>query len=211
MKAEAKRIIAVIINALIVLLVINSIIQQFYNSTTFGSSGFVIFRYYTILSNIVAGASALILLIYHLIVLKKKTDIPIWAENFKYTGTTVVSVTFLTVVFFLGLLYGYASMFSGASLYTHLITPLLCIISFLFFDGIKKLRLIDIVFPIALTIIYGIVYVVNVIVIGEGKGGWPDFYGFNIGGMWYISVVIMLAGTALLSFGLYILKKKVIK
>ena len=41
-----------------------------------------------------------------------------------------------------------------------------------------------------------------VVFIGASRGGWVDFYGFNIGGKWYLSFAVMLIATLLLSFGL---------
>ena len=42
-----------------------------------------------------------------------------------------------------------------------------------------------------------------VIIVGQENGGWADFYGFNMGGKWYISMAAMLAAAYLIGLGLW--------
>ena len=49
-----------------------------------------------------------------------------------------------------------------------------------------------------LLIVFGTVYLIQAVAKGETKGGWTDFYGFNRGGHWRVSIVVMMtAGFAL--------------
>ena len=75
-------------------------------------------RFFTILSNLFCAVSALLL------VLSSSQ----WAWLLKYVGTVAVTITQLTVQFFLGPDMGYKQMLSGKDLYLHLCGPLLAIV-----------------------------------------------------------------------------------
>jgi len=113
-----------------------------------------------------------------------------FATQFKYYGTCTVVVTLITVLVFLGPTIGYKKMFEGNNLYMHLVGPLLALISFCFLDRGTKLNISHVWKSLIPTIIYGAVYIVMVLITKE----WPDFYGFNANGMWYVSLVAMMAG-----------------
>ena len=87
-------------------------------------------------------------------------------------GTAAVTVTMLTVFLFLGPNLGYKKLLTGRDLYMHLVTPLLAILSFLCCE--KR-------------------YLYKVLCAPEGKR-WEDFYGFNKGGKWPVSLAVMLTG-----------------
>ena len=77
-------------------------------------------RFFTILSNLFCAVCALLLVL----------SSAQWAWLLKYVGTVAVTVTLLTVLFFLGPNMGYKQMFSGKDLYLHLCGPLMAIVSF---------------------------------------------------------------------------------
>lgn len=160
----------------------------------------VIFRYFTVDSNILCAAGCILSLIRTAIGRKKAGKA---CMLFRYAGTAAVTVTMMTVLLFLGPFYGYASMFSGWNLWLHLLGPLLAIVSFAFLerDGTfpEKKHLLLSMLPV---ILYGIVYFVLAVLIGKEKGGWPDFYGFNRNGKWYLSYAAMITGTALIGIAL---------
>ena len=49
---------------------------------------------------------------------------------------------------------------------------------------------------------YGTFYLYKAVTIGEENGGWPDFYGFNKGGKWKVSFVMMMLAAVAISAGL---------
>lgn len=161
-----------------------------YNMMTRGLSGnmsgskFVSFRYYTIDSNIFAALSCLWMFVSR-IVDKQPSS---FATRFKFFGTCTVMVTFITVIGFLGPIFGYNQMFAGDNLYMHLIGPVLCLISFCFLDKGPRVTMKDVFKALIFTLLYGILYFVMVIIVKK----WPDFYGFNMGGKWYFSFVGMM-------------------
>ncbi|MBR3107565.1 MAG: hypothetical protein IKH30_10335 [Clostridia bacterium] len=151
----------------------------------------VIFRYFTVDSNILCAVSCVFSLFYAL----RRGSGSKAVMLLRYAGTAAVTVTMMTVLLFLGILYGYPAMLSGWNLWLHLLGPILAIVSFVWLerDGTfpEKKHLPLAMLPV---LVYGIVYYIMVILLGE----WPDFYGFNMSGVWYLSYAGMMAGTALI-------------
>ena len=151
------------------------------------------FRFFTNQSNVLCAISALVMCLF---------PNEIWAYYFKVTGTAAVTVTMLTVLFFLGPIYGYKELLRGADLFLHLITPLFAIVSLCVFEkrgiglGASFVGLI----PVAL---YAPLYLYKVVYAPEEKR-WEDFYCFNRDGKWMISYILMLLATALICFALYL-------
>ncbi|MBR2527791.1 MAG: hypothetical protein IKE58_04910 [Blautia sp.] len=95
--------------------------------------GAATFRYFTNDSNILNALSCLLMLPSLIRCLKKPG--PVFREALlllRYIAVSALTLTFLTVVFFLCPIYGYQNMFSGVDLYLHLAGPLLSMVSFLF-------------------------------------------------------------------------------
>ncbi len=153
------------------------------------------FRYFTVDSSILAAFAAAIMLWFEL----RGKRIPRWALLVKFIAAAAVGVTFFTVVFFLGPMMGYRAMFAGKNLFMHAITPIVSMGSFCLWEREEPLSVRQGFLGVLPTAVYGALYLTMVVVIGAANGGWPDFYGFNIGGLWSVSMLVMLAATAGLS------------
>ena len=149
------------------------------------------FCFFTVQSNALCAVSALLLCIF---------PHAGWAWTLKYVGTAAVTVTMLTVLFFLGPVSGYRRLLSGSDLIMHLINPVLALVSFCVFErrgltfGWAMLGLLPVV-------LYAMLYGWKVLLCPPERR-WEDFYGFNKGGKWYLSFVLMLLGTFLVCLGL---------
>ena len=103
---------------------------------------------------------------------------------FQLIATTMTTLTFTVVAVFLMPLYGIKTgrpleLLSGEMLFTHLITPILAVLVFLFFTpDCTKFTLRDNFLAIVPVVLYGIIYFVNVVIIQV----WPDFYSLTFGG-----------------------------
>lgn len=183
---HVRSLLSVSCNVLIIILVTVSILGFFTvggqgNMTVAGTRCFI---YFTIDSNILAAVMCLLMVPCNIRTLKDGGELPRWVLVCKFIGTSAVTLTLLVVLLYLGPTMGYRAMFAGKNLYLHLICPLLAIVSYVFFEhngGGKKRSSLPGVIP---TFIYANVYLVMVIVVGKENGGWADFYGFNLGGMW---------------------------
>ena len=140
-------------------------------------------RYFTILSNLFAGIASLLILL----TLPRS---PYWIWLIKYIAACSVTVTFLTVMLFLGPSLGYKAMLSGRDFYRHLCGPLLTLLSFVFLERFYVLPFITSLLGIIPVIVYGLVYLYEVVMIGR----WDDFYGYNKNGKWPVSMAAMYTG-----------------
>jgi hypothetical protein len=154
------------------------------------------FRYFTTDSNILSGISCAALAVYTLIHPKKDSAAARFFIKLKFVGVCSVMLTFLVVIFFLGPNQGYGYMLSGANLWLHAICPLAAFAGFLLFDGGLTQSGKGSLIGALPTLLYGAVYFCEVVLLKR----WPDFYGFNAGGKWYISLVAVIGGAALFSF-----------
>ena len=196
-KTKMRGLLSLIFNVALIALTVYSVFQ-FFISTGQGNmqvSGFTCFRYFTILSNVFAALTCAAVLPDAAKSLVRGVDgLSHGAMLLKFMGTVAVTVTLVVVLVFLGPTMGYDMMFTGSSLHLHLICPLLAIVSFCFFERGGAVSKKETMLGDLSVIAYGTVYLIMVVITGI----WPDFYGFNRGGMWYVSYpVILLSGYVL--------------
>ena len=187
----------VILNyCLIVMVIVPWLWMFFFGIGELSSKGLVSLRYFTVLSNLLAAAAAAVWLVLR----RKGEDAVRKAETMKYVAATAVALTFTTVIVFLGPLYGYPSMFTGANLFFHGIVPVAAVLEVIFMAE-RKFDRRDNLLAVIPTAVYGVFYVCNVLI--NGRGEWPelnDFYMFFAWGNRVAAVifVIMLAVTYML-------------
>ena len=174
------------------------------------SEGLDNLKYYTVLSNIFCGIAALIRLLYS-IMNKKSERKNMFIRLLKLSATGVVSVTFLTILLFLGPIYGHINLYQGANLWFHLIVPIIALIDFCLTNEGKPITFLQCIYTSAPTIVYGTAYLVNILL--NGTGEWPktnDWYGFVNWGL-PVGIVIFAAITAvnvLVNFSICFVSRK---
>ncbi len=156
-----------------------------------------VLRFFTALSNVFCAAACLLTAVFRLC-----GGVPQAVLWLKFVGTAAVSVTFLTVMCFLGpVVYDYKKMLSGPDLWLHLVCPVLAVVSLIAWDrprapfGLVLLGALPV-------LLYGAYYLAHVVLAPPEKR-WEDFYGFNRGGKWYLSYILMLLLALLVSFALW--------
>ncbi|MDD6957144.1 MAG: hypothetical protein SOZ83_06100 [Sphaerochaetaceae bacterium] len=158
MNEETKIKFATISNVVIVCMVLYSTVMALI------SDGWGFFQYYTQLSNLYGGITASFALHYYVHKIKNpKLVVPEWCKHIRYSSTCCLTLTFLVVVFFLapqkGGWNGYKTMmFQGISVFTHLLTPILSIVSFLCFEEKALKPLLR--YAVIPTILYAVVLVI---------------------------------------------------
>ncbi|MBQ8451923.1 MAG: hypothetical protein IJ538_04030 [Clostridia bacterium] len=204
-KERTLNILSLIFNFAIVLITINSIAYAFRTdiirqNSYFEFDGFLSLRFFTNLSNILVAITSICVLIFNIKnAVRDEFKLPRWAVIFKFVGTVAVTVTFLTVACFLspGIAFNggnYFILFKGNSFFLHFLTPVLAIISFVFFEKTEKFSFRFVFLALIPILVYGIVYFVMVVIVQ----GWPDFYNLTFGGknwMAPISAIMMLLAT----------------
>ena len=149
------------------------------------------FRFFTCQSNVLCAAAALLMAAAQL-----AGNVPRWIWTLKYVGTAALTVTMLTVFFFLWPSIGKdgpKKLLSGRDLFLHMITPLLAIVSFCLPEK-RGMSFLWSLWGLLPTALYGLFYLYRVIYAPEGKR-WEDYYGFNKQGKWPAAFAIMLAGS----------------
>lgn len=205
---------SLIINLSIVYFTISGVAYNFrtdviIDDPLYGFVGWASLKFFTNLSNILVALASLILLFYNIRnIIKNKYEYADWALKLKYCATVAVAVTFVTVVLFLSpanvLINGktYWDMFLNNGFFLHFFTPVLAVISFVFFEKIQNFRFCDALWGVLPVLLYALVYFLMVMVVGNGNGGWPDFYGFTFGGSYIATIcscIVMLSATWALS------------
>lgn len=192
-----KKRIRQIVNVFLVLAVAGSWLVMFaFGEGALANSGIRSLKYFTTLSNLFVGFAAAIWLVSSC----KSERI----ESLKYVAAAAVGLTCITVLVFLGPLYGYPAMFAGGNLFMHLITPVVAIAEIIFLSDAHYTRK-DNLMVIIPPLIYGVFYLGNVYI--NGFGEWPDYndwymfltWGYPVGMLIFaiICVVTWLIGLAM--------------
>ncbi|QTE70239.1 hypothetical protein JRC49_10550 [Clostridiales bacterium FE2011] len=159
-------------------------------------------RFFTTLSNLLCAAACLLTALAI-----NAGGIPEWIWMLKYIGTAAVTVTMLTVLFFLAPSFGKGALkvlLSGTDLFMHLITPLLALVSFCVFEK-RGMTFCQSLWGMLPVVLYGPVYLYKILFALPEKR-WDDFYGFNKQGKWPVAFAGMVLGTFLICMGIMALQ-----
>lgn len=162
------------------------------------SSFGAVMKYFTTLSNVFCAAACLCVAAWRL-----TGSVPRAVLVLKYLGTASVTVTMLTVLFFLMPQYGPKALLTGPDLWLHLLCPLAALISYFAWDR-PEMPFACVFLGTVPVLLYGALYLRKV-VLCRTDGAWEDFYGFNRGGKWKASFACMAAGSFLICLALYAL------
>ena len=129
-------------------------------------------KFYSILSNYIALIASLLMVIF-LLIKKDLSLVPYPVILLKYVAAISLALTIIVVlVVLIPLDYGitdygtgfYLNMLSSTGLFRHLFVPVLTIISFIYFEGDRRLnKRKTIVFPVAYTLVYTAVILILVL------------------------------------------------
>ncbi len=212
MLTKDKIIPSLIINIIVFTVTLGVVISYFFEEpSVLMKHGYETFRFFTTDSNILAAAASLITAIAEIMLLRGRIKhIPKWIILLKYTGAVSVMLTFCTVAAFLVPVYGFALVL-GTYFHVHAAAPLMVLISFAVFEREHKITFPQTFLGMLPMAIYGTVYLIEVVFIGESNGGWRDFYAFNTNGTWYITIIIMLAAAFVISLLTALFHNKLLK
>lgn len=160
-----------------------------------GMIGLGYFKPYTIDSNVLNGIISLMMAtfnIYNLI--EDKDELPRFLVVGQLISTVGVTVTLMTVIFFLAptqyMAFGsFMHLFMNDMFFFHLLNPILSIINFVFINKRYVLTKKETIIGMLTTIVYSFVYINNVLI----TKSWPDFYNFTFGGKLYMAMISFVA------------------
>ena len=176
------------------------------------------FKYFTVDSNIFAGLISLAYVIYKFTPKGKESEkLPPAFYILKLAATTGVTLTMMVTVFFLAPTSNgqFLRYFMNSNFFMHLITPLLCIISFIFFEAAEAKKLSVTIPGILPMLLYSFYYTPNILLhLDNGKVNPAyDWYHFLAGGLntiWFVIPLLYLV-TWIFAFALWALNKKFAK
>ena len=174
------------------------------------------FKFFTVDSNLFMGIVSFIFVIEDIQMLKGvKKEISSKLYVLKLASTTSVGLTFFVVFTYLGPFseYGIIKMVLNSNLFFHLLTPLLSIFTFIFFEKTNKIKFKYLPSSLIPMVIYAVFYSINSFThIVDGSVSMEyDFYGFIQNGIWTIIIVVpvMLIITLLIGYTLWKLNKNI--
>ena len=201
MATTGRRVVLLLVNLAIAVIVFwawGTMLFGWGGGTLLSARGLRSLRYFTVLSNIFEAIVSLIFVVQLMKAMGRKCALPRWVRGLKLAGTTGITLTFLTVMLFLGPLFGYAGMFAGANLHLHLTVPVLAILEFVLLERTEtRVR-----FPATFTavipmLLYGVYYLGNILINGVGEGyETNDWYGFTVFGVDKMYLVFAVMGVA---------------
>lgn len=168
------------------------------------------FKFFTVDSNLFMGLVALLFVI-------KNKSLTKNMYRLKLMSTTSVTLTLLVVLAYLAPISqgGLKSMLQNSNLFFHLIIPVLSIINFTIFEKTNKLKIKDTLYGLIPTIIYAILYVINLIIHIENNKISPiyDWYWFAQNGLLQaiLTAITIIITTYIITLILWKLNKRRIK
>ena len=156
------------------------------------------FRYFTTDSNVYAASVSAAMAVFEIRYICTGAHIPKWILLLKYSAASAVLITFLTVLIFLGPTQGgYRAFYEGRGIYTHLLGPAAVIVSFVFCEKGIVFNAWKVLFSTFPVLLYGAVYYKKAVFVSDKNAYWHDFYGFNSGGRWLLSAILMIMAAVL--------------
>ncbi len=181
------------------------------------STSYQAFKYFTVDSNVIAGLVSLCYMIYLCRMAKGKIkEMPKFMSYLKLASTTGVTLTMMVTVCFLAprTTTTYFAYFMNSNFFMHFLTPLLCIITFAFFEP-AKLSFKESFLGTCFMILYALYYIPNILLHLDNGKVLPeyDWYGFLFGGLntiWFVIPLLLLI-TWSFSICLWCINKKCAK
>ena len=190
-------IISIALNILIVVFTICGTYAMLTNDksgTGLTASGIENLKFFTVLSNELCGIIAILWLVFR-IINRKFPVLP------KLMAAAAVGLTFIIIAAFLAPMYPEMNMYEGGNFWFHLIVPLTGMAEFIMLKTDEKIPFRYAVISALPALIYGICYLVNILI--NGIGEWPDtndWYGFL---NWGLPVgMVIFAAIVLMDFGM---------
>ena len=184
-----------------------SVVQGHGDDRSLMAHGLRSLKYYTVLSNLFSG---LVSTLHVADVLLSHGSPASWILVLKLAAASVVMVTFLTVMLFLGPTMGWEYMFKAGNFWLHLALPLAAAADVCLFVPVGELPFLATLAPMAFTAVYGVFYLGRIMLYGRERDGVVyDFYGFLRTGedKAAIVVVVMLTGTWLIAIALWFISR----
>ena len=139
-----------------------------------------LFHYFTINSNLLSATGAAFMIPYAVEgVRKKRFAFPKWVSLFQYSGAICTTLTMIFSIIFIFPTQGPEMAFGGMNFWLHIICPIMALVLLFMVEIDIQFSLSDTMACLVPFFLYSLVYIVNVVLLGEENGGWRDIYMIN--------------------------------
>ena len=139
-------------------------------------NGFFSFIFFTMIANTLAALSVAFVIPFAVEGIKKKRFVlPKWVAIIHYISASSIAIVMVLVAAFMSWVSPYDA-FGGINIITHVFCPLLILISFFQVENRYTYTVRDRFIGCIPFWIYGVIYFIEVVLIGETNGGWKDIY-----------------------------------
>ena len=136
-----------------------------------------LFHYFTVNSNLLSAAGAAFMIPYALEGIRKKRFVfPKWVSLFQYSGAICTTLTMIFSILFIFPSQGAKMAFGGMNFYLHIVCPICALILLFMVETDVRFTLSDSMVCLFPFFVYALIYVTNVVLVGEENGGWKDIY-----------------------------------
>ena len=140
------------------------------------ADGFYSFIYFTMISNTLALTTSAFVVPFAVDGIRKKQFIlPEWVTVMHYLSVCSITIVMVFVMAFMSSADP-KSAFGGFNFLLHVVSPILILLAFLQIENNHRFNLKDCFIGMIPFTAYMVVYFVNVVIVGEENGGWPDIY-----------------------------------
>ena len=207
MISKRKAILSAVVNFLLFATTVGVVISYFFEEPgPLIKTGWESFKFFTTDSNVLAAVASLLVAIFDIKIIRgREKTLPQWVVYFKFVTTVSLMLTMCTVLCQLVPKYGLEIPFAGTGIYMHAIAPLAALFSFILLEKCFPLSNLAAFLAIIPPFIYGMLYLLMVVILPTDKSVWWDFYSLNEGGHWYMSCLIIFTASGLLGMFLVLL------
>ncbi len=146
-------------------------------SSKYPERGSYLFRLFTVNSNVFAALGATMMIPFAIEgIRKKRFTYPKWLQIFQQSGVICTTMTMIFATLFILPYKGFEITFTGMNFWLHLVCPVMNLILLFCTECNTELTVYDSFIGLIPFYVYGIVYITNVVLLGEENGGWRDIY-----------------------------------
>lgn len=132
-----------------------------------------LFKMFTTNANTLSAIGAAFMIPYAIEgIRKKRFTYPKWVSLFQYSGAICTSLTMAFTFIFIWPVIGPGFAFGGNNFFLHIICPIFALVLLFSCETMARFNLFDVFISCMPFFVYGILYVLNVMVLGT----WPDVY-----------------------------------
>ena len=165
-------------------------------------------HYFTVRSNLLSAIAAAFMIPYAAEGIRKKRFVlPRWIALLQYAAAVSVAVTMISALTLILPTQG-SDAVTGTNFWLHIIAPAFTVVLFECVETGVAFTRRDMLLAMIPFGLYMAVYFVMVVLVGEERGGWSDFYMTRVFWPAWVSALLMLAVGVAVSLGLLFVQNK---